>query len=407
MKTKLFAAILVSSLLVGILVGAVSIKPAAANPDAISINPSATNKIPSNLYSFFDVYVDVDIQDPEDLLAFDINITWNNNLIIFSSLDKSYLSTTIWPSQGYYEPLSETGGAYRTDVGTFRYAAVAQGLPGYTGTGHLFKLTFQIVKACNFELSCYIHFNIVKLSDHNAHEISVTKNDGLYTMSATTPDLEFVYSGPTQPLPYCKTFQIKVYVTHICATLEDYNLKILYDTSLLKLTGVDWTGGVLGGPSDGASYTESPAGTIEIVDTGGITYTGPPETPGLLFTLSFHVEFTGADPTHIWRTDNQGPLHTSISLNDASLSFVEGTITKNGINMPGDLSIDIKLIQGDVNCNGWVEVLDLRAIAAYYDKTKDDPNWNTIKKYNLKADDDIIDIFDLVLVATNFGYKDP
>lgn len=398
MKIKLIVAIMLSSLLAGFLVTAVSIKPAAANPDAIYINPSSTSKNPTDLTSFFDVYVDVDIHD---LFAFDIKITWNDAYITFSNLDNTPLNT-IWP-QGFFEPLNlNPPPGYLTGPGYVRYAAVATGQPGYTGIHHLFKLTFKIVKACNFILSTSIHFDTVKLSNSNANEITpLTITDGSYSMSATTPDLEFEYVDltPSKPIEYCKTFYIKVYVTDICAQLKDYNLVIVYDSSLLKLTLVDWTGGVLGDASDGASYTESPTGTINVVDTGGIYYTG---LKGLLFTLTFHVEFTYEDPTHIWRTNNLGPLHALITLNDATLSFVEGTITKSGITIPNDQDIVVRLIQGDVDCNGVVDVMDLRTVAAFYDHSVPPVD----AKWDIKADG-YIDVYDLVKIATNFGYHNP
>jgi hypothetical protein len=392
MKTKIIVAIMLSSLLAGILVSTVSIKPAAANPDAIYISPGSTTANPSDLNSFFDVYVDVQIND---LFAFDLNITWNNNLITFSGLDKTSLAT-VWP-QGYFEPIDPPG--YQTGSGYFRYAAVAKGGSGYTNTGHLFKLTFQVAKTSNFELSTSIHFKTVKLSDSQANSITVTVTDGTYTMNAQTPDLEFEFVG-TNSTKFGATFQIKVYATD-CYDLNQYNLIILYDHSLLSLTGgVDWTSGVLGDTSDQASYTESPAGTINVVDTGGLTWTG---TNGLLFTLTFTVHFSGDTAPHIWRTNNEGPLYASIQLHDATLTFVEGTITKTRITLPSDLHIVVNLIQGDVNLDGSVDAVnDLRTVAAFYDKTSDDPQWSTgynISQYDIKSDG-TIDIFDLVEVAT-------
>jgi hypothetical protein len=291
--------------------------------------------------------------------------------------------------------------AVQSGAGYVRYAAVEQGGSGYTGTGHLFKLTFKIVKSCNFVLSTPIHFDTVKLSDPNGDDIVAIKTDGSYTMSATTPDLhfEFIDLTPSKPIEYCKTFYIKVNVTD-CTNLNDYNLVITYNSSLLSLKEISWTDGVLGGGSDGASYTENTLGTIIIVDTGGIIWTG---TNGLLFTLTFHVEFND-DTGHIWRTNNTSPLHAFIKFTSASLSFVDpvGTITESGISMPADLDIVVNLIQGDVNCDGKVDLEDLRMVATFYDELVPlgtEPH----AKYDLKHDG-AIDLYDLVKVATNFWY---
>jgi hypothetical protein len=391
MKTKILVVMMVASLLTGFLVTAISMKPATANPDAIYVNPDPTTKNPSDLNSFFDVFVDVQINN---LFAFDINITWNNDLITLSNLDNSSLAS-VWP-QGFFEPLTTPG--YQTGTGSVRFAAVATGGTGYSNTGHLFKLTFEVVKTSNFALTTPIHFNSVKLSDSHAEPISVTVTDGTYNMNAQKPDLELEFIG-TNSTKFGATFQIKVYATD-CYNLDDYNLVILYDHSLLRLSSVDWTNGVLGDTSDQASYTESPPGTINVVDAGGLTWTG---TKGLLFTLSFTVQSYGDTKPHIWRQNNQDPLYALIRLDDATLSFTDGTITKNGITMPDDLSIVVNLIQGDINLDGSVDAVgDLRTVAIFYDITSTDPQWNTgynISQYDLKPDG-IIDIFDLVLVAT-------
>jgi hypothetical protein len=66
------------------------------------------------------------------------------------------------------------------------------------------------------------------------------------------------------------------------------------------------------------------------------------------------------------------------------------------------LFIRARLIQGDVNLDGSVDaVFDLRTVAAFFDKTSDDPQWYTgfnISQYDIKSDG-TIDIFDLVEVA--------
>lgn len=390
MKTKYIASILALLLIASVFTFGLTINKASADVTTLSI-PNVS-EIPSDLGNTFTV--PVQISNVADLFGFDINITWDNSLITFASLSSN--AGAVW-IQGYFEPLPTPG--YQTGAGYVRYAAVATGGSGYTNAGPttLFTITFNIVKAGNFPYSTSIAFDTVKLSDSNANEIVATKNPCLYSMSAATPGLEFEFIG-TNPTKFGATFQIQLYATD-CYDLNDYNIVILYDHSLLSLLGIDWTNGVLGGTSDQASFTELPLGTINVVDTGGLTFTG---TIGLLFTLTFTVQSSGDTKPHIWRENNQGPLYAFMKLNDATLSFAEGTITKSGITMPNDLNIIVNLVQGDIDLNGIVDVFDLSTVARFYDKTSTDPQWNTgynISQYDLKSDG-TIDIFDLVLVAT-------
>jgi hypothetical protein len=404
MKTKLLATLMLLSLLTSLSAVAASIRPVAANPDELKITPSTVNKTPGDLNSFFDVFVDITVTD---LYGFDIKITWDNTLITFSDLvgGHTYLDT-VWTS-GFFEPLNlNPPPPYQTGPGYVRYAAVATGGAGYTGSHTLFKITFKVVKACNFPLSTTIHFDTVKLSDSNYNAISATLTDGVYKMSATVPDLEFdlVNPNPSKPYEYCKYIEVEVYVTHICAHLTDYDLKVDYDPDLLKFVDVDvW--GVFGtGHVDSAG-----AGVVRV-------WCDPSSTPfvgdkGLLFTLTFHIEFLDT-VGHIWRTGNQGPLYAHVSLDTTwgDLSFQEGTIPIAGVIPPSTQTVTVNLIQGDVDCNGKVDVLDLRTVAAGYDKTSSDPEWTTghyWSKYNLKEEDNTIDIFDLVVVAVKFGYNGP
>jgi hypothetical protein len=394
MKTKLLPALMLLSLLTSLSAVAVSIRPVAAAPDELKITPSTVNKTPSDLNSFFDVFVDITVTD---LYGFDIKITWDNTLITFSDLvgGHTYLDA-IWP-QGFFEPLNlSPPPAYQTGPGYVRYAAVATGGTGYTGSHTLFKITFKIVKACNFPWSTAIHFETVKLSDSNSNSILATLTDGQYNMAATVPDLEFVVHDPdpTKPFEYCKTFEVEVYVTHICANLKDYDFIIDYNSELLKFVDADYWG-VLGGTSDYASYILLGPGRVEVKDTGGIVWSGD---RGLLFALTFHVEFDDRIE-HIWRNTSPQQLPAQVSFEAAELSFLEGTIPMSGIAMPSALTVTINLIQGDVDCDGNVDVFDLRTVAAFYDQTGP-------AKYDVKTDN-TIDIFDLVVVAVKFGYHNP
>jgi hypothetical protein len=396
MKSKLLATIMLLTLATSILTFAMYVSPAnAANENVkVYIDPPLVNKVPGEVDSFFDVFVT--IENVTGLFGFDIRVSWNNNLLTLDSTAKDTYFNTLWPDGWQIALENASSGGGGGGGGGYKLVALSTNT-SFTkdpGAQVLFAMHFKIIKSCNFILETPFYFDLVKLSDKNYSPILHTTENGLYHMALTIPDLEFerVDTTPAKPFEYCKTFQIKVYVTHICANLKDYNLVILYDIELLKLTGVDWTDGVLGGSSDGASYTELTPGTITVVDTGGLVWSG---LKGLLFTLTFHIEFDDRIE-HIWRTGTPKELTAHISFQNAELSFLEGTIPMSGITMPLAQNIIVHLIQGDVSCDGKVDIDDLRSVAAYYDQTMP-------TKYDL-AMDGTIDIFDLVVVATNFWY---
>jgi hypothetical protein len=164
----------------------------------------------------------------------------------------------------------------------------------------------------------------------------------------------------------------------------------------MKFLDVDYWGVLEAGHVDNAN-----PGTIQIwSDAGGQSYSGP---RGLLFALTFHVEFSD-DKSHIWRTYAPHELNATVSIrNDlGGFSFANGSVPITGITIPKPLVVTVHLIRGDVDCNGEVNVLDLRTVAACYDQDSTDSEWPNISKYDV-TNDNIIDIFDLVAVATNFA----
>jgi hypothetical protein len=259
-------------------------------------------------------------------------------------------------------------------------------------------------RSCNFPLQTPIHFDVVKLSDNAQpvpNSIYAEVTDGMYYISATKPDLEFKvkkwnktppghweYVNPPYDFEYCDIFEVEVWVSHIhdCSPLLDYDLKITYDIHLANFVDVDsW--GIFGT----GSWSETTPGEVQVSGAGSGWY----GEEGLLFALTFHVEFS-CIPEHIWKYGNLNYETFNIEIIDAELSFAQGNIPMSGIDIPSPLTINVNFIRGDVNCDGKVTIEDISSAAYYYGKTAP-------PEYDL-TNDGVIDIYDMVTIATNYGH---
>ena len=401
MKTKILAIIMLLTLAIGIFALCIHTLPVnAANENVVlSITTTPINKAPADVNSFFDVYVN--IAAVTGLFGFDIKVTWTDNTLI--QLDKStsdtntkaLLATNIWPgAEGakWAWILSEGGGG-GGGGGYYRVVALSTST-GFTGSQDLMDLHFQIMRSGNIPLTTTIQVDTFKLSDPNWTPIPATTVPGVFNMAATTPDIELVLIDPTSgKLEYGKTFEVEVYATDV-TDMTDFDLTILFNSELLAFVDVDYWG---------TGWTGSPP----ILGSGAVQVTGSgaPHTGSsvLLFALTFHIEFDGRIE-HIWKTNAAHDLPAQISVeNDiGGFSFVEGTVPITGITLPSPMTVTVHLIRGDVatytadHPDGVVDIWDLRTVAAFYDKSSP-------VKYDLTMDG-TIDIFDLVVIATNMGY---
>ena len=361
------------------------------------IDPPETNKTPID--SFFDVYVT--LSSFTNLAGYDIKLTWDSTLITKSDVDYTTYSNALWGA-GHWNKVFESSNAGDYELAVAALAVSASN----AGASVLFKVTFHIERSCNFLLSTAIRFAVTKLSDNATpipNPIPATITDGLFTMGSTKPDITFkvlkkipkgsgIYQPITPPynLEYCDWFEVEVYVSHIhdCSPLQDYDITIYFDSGLAVFKDVDaW--GIFGT----GSYTNI-TGAVHVWGVGG-PWVGE---EGLLFTLTFHVEFD-ATPAHIWKYGNANHMTFNIWLFNGTLSFgALGTILMSGIDTPLPLTFDVYFIRGDVDCNGAVTTNDISYVGFHYGQPS-----SAREEYDL-THDGIIDIYDIVTIATNYGY---
>ena len=210
----------------------------------------------------------------------------------------------------------------------------------------------------------------------------------------TSPDLEFaVIASHSQPFQYGDTYAVEVWVTDIndSSPLVAYDLNVTYDPNLVLFKGVDYWGVLVNG-----TVNFSPP-LIEVKGQGG-PWSG---NEGLLFALTFHTEFAPSSD-HIWTTNHTSETFQT-AIVGAKLSLTEGEIPMSGIVMPLPLSIEVDFIQGDVNCDGKVNIDDIGTVAYFCNKKQGDPDWPQAFWYDLNIDN-ATDVNDILTIATNYGY---
>jgi hypothetical protein len=342
----------------------------------IYVSPSLIQKGPGDAFTTFQT--NVMIERMADLWGFDFRLTWDNSLIALVNVDFNTTLDNMWGPGDWYLAYNATG------AGFYELAAISTST-GFTGTGpvSLAALRF-IVKAAVGQTP--IHFALVKLSDSQSLQIPVQATDGAYQVTGPqyqpvlrmTPDMVTCRK-------YGEYFTVQVNVTNAVA-LDAFSFTIHYSPALIRYVGVAW--GELG---SGTITSFDPVNGVLEGSVSGAVISGN----RWLLNVTFQES-----ATMIWKDGQVNELEGRVWFHYARLGFsgVQGLVYEEG--GLGQMSVnDVHCmfvpIQGDVDNDGVVGILDLRTVAAFYDQQN--------SMYNL-ADGDIIDIYDLVVIAANFGY---
>jgi len=174
------------------------------------------------------------------------------------------------------------------------------------------------------------------------------------------------------------------------ANVTDFEYEIHFNATQLNIQSIDHTAWGTG------TETVDNINGVVIGSTSGTTKTGTVT----LITITFKTTLL-----HKWRAIAgwQNLQTSTIYFQAANLSYpssqpklqyVNGGINQIVVNPA--FAYTFSPIKGDVNNDGTVNVGDLAAIASKYDTYDSD--------YNLVGSDTLVDIFDLVVVASNFFF---
>jgi hypothetical protein len=350
------------------------------------ITPPLTMKQFADVGDTFEVTVMAD--EMTDLFGFDFNITWDNTLITFDHA--SYVNNLI----DIWGPTRDTDWSvtnYSAAEGCYRFVALSLN-NGYTGSHSLLTLGFLIQDPhTNWKKQTALHFHIDKLSNSAWQPIIHTTTDATYEIYGSTPALDLSPTSKT-----CRKineeFDVAITISN-GESVTGFDFEIDYDTTLLDYVSATINYGT---------------GTITPDDANGkITgfTTGSASGSMSLVTIRFKAAYN-----HIWKDElTVSGWHNivtgSIYIQSATLHYPllqpDRSYTRGGsgntINVGDDFTYTWSPIQGDVDLDGDVDVFDLRTVSAFYDATND--------TWNLTGSTNSINIFDLIVIAGNFGFK--
>jgi hypothetical protein len=228
----------------------------------------------------------------------------------------------------------------------------------------------------------------------NPATLVMTGNFSVTAHFLQTPTLQMSPTSKTCRI-YNENFTVTITISN-ATNVEDFKFLIRYNTTLLDYVSVTWNAW---GP--GTIIVDEAGGNITVSNSGS-----PISGTQTLITINFTTSFN-----HIWKVAPgwTNSLTDTIFFQWANISYPSGPDLRyerggsSQINVGPDFAYTFSPIQGDVDNDGIVGLLDLRTVAFYFGSKQGDPNWNDASKYDLTGDG-TIDIISLRTIAANYGY---
>ena len=353
--------------------------PPAVQVSNIYIDPNSTQYWTPAYGSTFNIHVKANVT----LLAgFQFNLTWDGTLLNLVRADWSPL----W--EPYTTSESNTTNSYL--LGSAAQSSASEPYP-FNGSATLATLTFKVIyDSISENVTCDLALEDVILGAPGVNKIIPRLvYNGTYSCNATKPKLalmppEKVVKGV--PLD----FDVKVNVTNV-VNLYAFEFNLTYDPALIEGLRVDVK------PFFNASYDITEA---YVNNTGKFVFVRvnsidpPANGSGTLTIVTFRVK-----NSTVWSSPPDPPLSCNLTFYDSKLITAGPTEIAHDVE---DGTYIYDPVKGDVNRDGTVGIEDLTRVALTFGTREGDLNWNYIKDYDLIRDD-VINILDVIVVASNFG----
>lgn len=346
--------------------------------------PSIVNSalVPTTI---FNVSIKIDNIDPTPGLAgIELNLTWDPTIlngvlmqeIIFHEVTPESEWGNIWKLKSVVNNYSVAYTYTWQDLN----AAVTGGYAPISGSHTIANVTLKVVGVGKTAL----HFYVSKLGDPSANAITHDTFDGFFDNVPPPPPPSSSSLSVDPPkivdtnLTTGKNFTVNVNVTN-AVNLAALGFLLGFNVSALNVIAIN-AGSFIGGATP-VTFIDNVSGFVAF----NVSLSSATNGSGIVATIEFLVMADGV---------NKSPLH----LYDVTLINSDGQIVPSPTT-DGSFT-NMKIIPGDINEDGTVDIFDALLAANSFNATPSDPNWNPAADVN---GDVVVDIFDIIIIGSNFG----
>ncbi|MEM3731344.1 MAG: PKD domain-containing protein [Candidatus Bathyarchaeia archaeon] len=348
------------------------------------------------------------VANASNLYAYEFSLTFDPAIIQLTEHEVKHIHTED------YVILEEVDNI----TGVYRQAVTAGGATEpYTGSAPVAVLRFHIIDdpCYPYNYTSILKLNETRMSDPEGTPIEHVKMDGYFKISSTKPEISMSSEGNIQVTKWIanEVFTVEITLSNAvktrgftimlgwCGCLETDHQKIevtyylpppyeyykitLGDTNLTVQIRIPIEKPAINGSGTILRITfkaKNPWGDIPPYKLVGDRYL-PENCTSKIWIISGWI-------------DVYCPEYRKMEFYNCTY----------GVTVKNEIAYAFTPVPGDLNLDGQVDIIDLSAISQWVGYSSADPEWVICKGFDLTGDG-YIDLFDVVIVASNFGRNKP